>query len=404
MRHPARGNPPADLEAMNQNHKLNLWIECAHVTAIAGEARLQASQAKLTKRGLLQLALAAQFFVGGDIHGPSLPRTGGLARAKFHGYTLPMSSLGRYFIPAGVLLCLWPQINSAEALLLGVGLALLFTNPYLPQTRAWTPKLLQAAVIGLGAGMNLMTVARVGMHGIGYTVLGISFTMALGLLLARWLKTSRDISLLITTGTAICGGSAIAALAPTIRAKPHDVSVSLATVFLLNALALLIFPGFGHALELSQQQFGLWAALAIHDTSSVVGASMQFGAQALEVGTTVKLARALWIVPLTLAIGYWVNRKADSVSDVKAKKPWFILGFLLAAALVTWVPSLSEPGHWVEWIAKRIMVLTLFLIGASLTRESLRAVGIRPLVLGVVLWIVTASVSLTAIVQGWIGV
>ncbi len=315
-----------------------------------------------------------------------------------------MTNLGRYLIPVAAVACLIPQVTSGMALILGVALAVVFSNPYLAMTRKYTSQLLQTAVVGLGAGMNLIVVGRVGLHGIGYTVLGISLTMLIGYILARALRTPRDTSILIMVGTAICGGSAIAAMAPTIRAKPHDVSVSLAVVFMLNALALILFPWIGHILGLTENQFGLWGALAIHDTSSVVGATLQYGPKALEIGTTVKLARALWIVPLTLIVGYVVNRRAQTVSEVKAKYPWFILGFILMAALVTWIPALHEAGHWIEFIAKRLLVVTLFLIGASITREALRTVGVRPLLLGVLLWASMASLSLLAIDLSWISI
>lgn len=312
--------------------------------------------------------------------------------------------MGRILIPLAAVACLLPQVTSGMALILGVALAVAFSNPYLLLIRKYTSQLLQIAVVGLGAGMNLLVVGRVGLHGIGYTVIGISLTMLIGYFLARLLRTPRDTSILIMVGTAICGGSAIAAMAPTIRAQPHDVSVSLAVVFMLNAVALIIFPWIGHMQGLSENQFGLWGALAIHDTSSVVGATLQYGLQALEIGTTVKLARALWIVPLTLIVGYFVNRRAQAVSEVKAKYPWFILGFILMAALVTWMPALQEAGHWIELIAKRLLVVTLFFIGASITREALRTVGVRPLLLGIILWATMASLSLLAVQQNWIAI
>lgn len=212
----------------------------------------------------------------------------------------------------------------------------------------------------------------------------------------------RDAALLITVGTAICGGSAIAAAAPVIRAKHHEVTVSLATIFLLNAVALLVFPALGTRLGLSQDQFGLWSALAIHDTSSVVGATMQYGARALEVGTTVKLARALWIVPLTVALGAFYRPSGDAAEAGKPKRPWFILGFLAAAALVTFFPSLRPAGAVLGTGAKRLLILTLFLIGSGLTASSLKSVGARPLVMGVVLWLLTASATLTGVLTGLI--
>ena len=305
--------------------------------------------------------------------------------------------------PLAFLICLLPQVSSAMALLMGAMLAIALGNPYLDLTRKYTPKLLSAAVVGLGAGMDLNVVGSVGLHGLGYTFMGIALTLTLGLLLGRALGVDKVIATLVAVGTAICGGSAIAAVAPVINAKDHDVSVALGTVFLLNAVALVLFPEVGYALQMSEASFGLWSALAIHDTSSVVGATLHYGNIALQVGTTVKLARALWIVPVTLLFGLLMRRsKSAQAGQGKAKRPWFIVGFLLMAAAVTYVPALREPGHWVEWLAKRGLVLTLFLIGLNLTRKTLSSVGVRPLVQGVALWAITASVTLTAIVRGWI--
>lgn len=311
--------------------------------------------------------------------------------------------IAKVLFPVAALLCLFPFVSSAVALALGVFLAVTLGNPFLHQTRQYTHHLLSWSVVGLGAGMDLMVVARVGLQGIGYTVVGISLTLLAGFLLARFLKIERNTGVLISVGTAICGGSAIAAVSPVIRAKPAEVSVSLGTVFMLNACALLLFPLVGHSLSLSQTQFGLWSALAIHDTSSVVGATLLYGAEALQIGMTVKLARALWIVPLALAIGYVFNRRSGLGEDQgKTKKPWFILGFLAMAAVVTWVPALQPAGHVVEMVAKRTLVLTLFLIGANLTRETLKSVGLRPLLQGVLLWVIAASATLAAVYAGWI--
>lgn len=305
------------------------------------------------------------------------------------------------FYLAGVL-CLLPFVSSAMALALGVILAVTLGNPFVEQTRKYTHHLLSWSVVGLGAGMNLMVVARVGLQGIGYTVIGISLTLLAGYLLSWILRIERNTGVLISVGTAICGGSAIAAVSPVIRAKPAEVSVSLGTVFLLNACALVLFPFIGHILNLSQSQFGLWSALAIHDTSSVVGATLQYGAEALQIGTTVKLARALWIVPLALAIGYVFNRRDNKAAKEKTKKPWFILGFLVMAAVMTWIPEFRLAGDLIEKVAKRTLVLTLFLIGANLTRETLRTVGIRPLLQGLLLWVIAASATLAAVYAGWI--
>lgn len=310
-----------------------------------------------------------------------------------------MKNIARVLVPLLGLICLWPMVPGPLALALGVALALTVGNPYLDLTKLLAPKLMAYSIVGLGFGMNLMVLAKVGLQGIGYTVAGITTTLTLGWVLGRLFKTNRDISLLITSGTAICGGSAIAAVSAVIRAKSQDMTVALGTVFLLNALALVIFPPLGHHFGLSETQFGLWSALAIHDTSSVVGASMEYGAKALEVGTTVKLARALWIVPMALTIGYVRSRDSEAPAG-GFKKPWFILGFVLSAALVTWVPSLQPAGRVIEMIARRALILTLFLIGAGLTRTTLKAVGVRPFALGVTLWICVSIGTLSAILSG----
>lgn len=289
------------------------------------------------------------------------------------------------------LFTVFPFVSSALGLILGLAFALLFSNPFPKETKSWTPRLLQLSVVGLGAQMDLFVIARVGMEGVGYTVVGITLTLFLGFLLNQIIRAEKETALLIGVGTAICGGSAIAAVAPTIKAKSESISVSLACVFLLNSLALLIFPWVGRALHLSQAQFGLWSALAIHDTSSVVGASSEFGQEALEIATTVKLARALWIVPLTLLIGQLVGGKGGG------KKPWFILGFLVMAAFFSFFPQFRGIGEDIAFVARRSLVLTLFLIGSALSKEAIRRVGVKPLVLGVLLWVIVSVATL-----GWI--
>ena len=309
----------------------------------------------------------------------------------------------RLAFPLVACVTLLPFVSPGIALMAGIVLALTVGNPYpLTTARVITP-LLQISVIGLGAGMNLAEVGRVGAHGFFYTVIGITVTMSLGLSMGWLLRTERDTSLLVTVGTAICGGSAIAAVAPAIRAKNHEVSVALATVFFLNAVALFIFPPMGRHFGLSQMQFGVWSALAIHDTSSVVGAAMQYGARALEIATTIKLTRALWIVPVTLVVGMLWNRGSNDKVTSKAKRPWFILGFLAAAAIVTWIPSLKPSAHGVFVGAQRSLVVTLFLIGSGLSRQALQVVGRRPLIQGFLLWIIMGSGTLGAILMGWIG-
>ncbi len=276
-------------------------------------------------------------------------------------------------------------------LLAGILLASTLGNPFTQFTQKHTSSLLQISVVGLGAGMNLLVVGVVGLQGIGYTITGITFTAILGYLLARILKTPPTLSALITIGTGICGGSAIAASGPILKADNEEMSISLGVVFILNALALFIFPPIGHALSLTQHQFGLWSALAIHDTSSVVGASMQYGKEALELATTVKLARALWIIPVSLIIAFFMKSKS------KIKMPWFIFGFILVAAIVTWVPELHSFGQSVSDFAKKILILTLFFIGLNLNISSIKKVGVKPLLLGIFLWIIVASTTVMAI-------
>jgi uncharacterized integral membrane protein (TIGR00698 family) len=299
-----------------------------------------------------------------------------------------------------------PRPSGGLALCAGAALGLLLGNPYAAKTRKLAQWALQLSVVGLGFGMDLRVVMRAGLHGMGWTIAGIAGCLALGALLARTLRVAGRTGMLISVGTAICGGSAIAALAPVVRADEDEIAVALATVFLLNAAALLIFPPIGHAVHLSQAQFGLWAALAIHDTSSVVAAAMSYGAQALEIATTVKLARALWIVPLTLLAGVWMARRERTQARetalgaglrTKPARPWFIAGFIAAAALVTFLPTLKPIGQSIRLGAQQTLVATLFLIGTGLSAGALRRVGIRPLALGVLLWIAVGTISLAAI-------
>jgi uncharacterized integral membrane protein (TIGR00698 family) len=299
---------------------------------------------------------------------------------------------------------LLPWFSSGAALLAGIAVALTVGNPWPATTRALAHRALTWSVVGLGAGMNLTVVGRVGLHGFGYTVIGIACALWVGTFLGRRLRVARDTSLLVTVGTAVCGGSAIAAVAPSIGAKEQDISMALVTVFLLNAIALFVFPAIGHRLHLGQDAFGLWCALAIHDTSSVVGAAAQYGERALEVATAAKLARALWIVPLTLAIAFLRAREAERpVSPAgKAKQPWFMVGFLVVAALVTFVPSLRGAGHVVAVSAHRLLAATLFLMGLGLSRAALRTIGVRPLIQACALWAVLASATLGAILCRWI--
>ncbi len=299
----------------------------------------------------------------------------------------------------GFIYCLSPWGSAATALILGVLIAVIFGNSFSNQTKLYTQKLLAYSVVGLGAGMNLITVSKVGLSGLGITAISITVTLLLGLAIGKLTKSDKEISILIAVGTAICGGSAIAAVAPIMKVKSHSITVALGTVFLLNALALVLFPAIGHFFNLSQEQFGLWSALAIHDTSSVVGAGMQYGSEALHTGITIKLARALWIVPLTIVFGFLCH-DLEAEHGSKAKRPWFILGFLLMAAVVTWIPQLQEIGHIIEGIARKCLVITLFLIGSNLTVKTLKTVGLRPFMQGLFLWFLVSTCALLLIKYG----
>jgi uncharacterized integral membrane protein (TIGR00698 family) len=313
---------------------------------------------------------------------------------------------GLFLLVAGF--CLTPWASPALALALGSGFALTLGNPF-PERSARTSRwLLQGAVVGLGFGMSLSAVVRAGASGVGYTVAGIATTLMLGALLGRWLRVERETSFLVTAGTSICGGSAIAAVGPAIGARPEAMSVALATVFVLNAVALYLFPWLGHLLGLSEGQFAIWAAVAIHDTSSVVGAAAAYGPRALESATVLKLARALWIVPLALGAAAVARRRGARVGAkvggaggrARLKLPWFIGLFLLAAVVRTVLPPVALPAlDALARAARLALVLTLFLIGAGLTRQTLRAVGVRPLVQGVLLWVAVAGLALAAVVR-----
>ncbi len=275
------------------------------------------------------------------------------------------------------------------ALTAGLGLALASNVSPPAQVKAVTTYALQLGVVALGAGMNLVVVWQIGSSGALLTAIGLSAALLIGLGLGRWLKVAGDTPLLIAVGTAICGGSAIAAVASVIAPEEEETSVSLAVVFVLNAVALVVFPLLGHAMGLSQPVFGRWAALGIHDTSSVVGAGLAYGPEALAIATTTKLARALWIVPVTLVIAFARRGKLRTI-----QWPWFILGFVAVAALFTWVPDLAPIAPTVTLVGQRALLLALFLIGLSLSRSALAKVGARPLALGMLLWIIVAGIAL----------
>jgi uncharacterized integral membrane protein (TIGR00698 family) len=283
------------------------------------------------------------------------------------------------------------------ALAMGLGFGLLFSHPFGKESASFSKFLLQASVVGLGFGMNLHEVVRAGRSGFLYTLVSISFALILGMLLGVVLRVAKTPAYLISAGTAICGGSAIAAVGPITGASDEQMAVSLGTVFVLNSVALLIFPVIGAALKLSQSQFGLWAALAIHDTSSVVGAAAKYGASALQVGTTVKLARALWIVPVSLGTAVVKGAKA------KIKWPWFIGLFCLAAICYTYLPLFAPAYGICVKLARIGLTATLYLIGSGISIATLKEVGHRPLLQGILLWLLISVASLWLIRTGWIG-
>jgi len=279
-------------------------------------------------------------------------------------------------------------------LLLGLVIAQSTGHPYLHLNHKATQILLQASVVGLGFGMNLHAALQAGKQGILFTIVSISGTLLAGYFLGKWLKTDKKTSFLISAGTAICGGSAIAAISPVIKAEEKQISVALGCVFILNSVALFIFPMIGHNLNLSQTQFGLWCAIAIHDTSSVVGAAGKYGPHALEVATTVKLARALWIVPVTFISSFIFKNRAG-----KTNIPYFIGLFIIALIANTYVPVVKLAGPYLVVIAKAGLTLTLFLIGAGLSRKVISSVGLKPLLQGVVLWMAISASALYAVMH-----
>jgi uncharacterized integral membrane protein (TIGR00698 family) len=298
-------------------------------------------------------------------------------------------------------------LSPPVALTVGIVFGVSFPHPYINESRGIARTLLQSSVVALGFGMNLHEVLKAGRSGFIYTAMGISFALLAGMALGKLLQVRGNSSFLITTGTAICGGSAIAAIGPILQANEEEMAVSLGTIFILNSIALLIFPPIGNALHLSQSQFGLWAALAIHDTSSVVGATTKYGPLALVIGTTVKLARALWIVPLALAIAA-IKRNRSQKSSVsgdpalRIQFPWFILFFILAAVLNTYVRTLEHITPSLFTLGRLGLTATLFLIGSGISRTTLKTVGWRPLLLGVVLWLAVGISSLYFIRTGFI--
>jgi uncharacterized integral membrane protein (TIGR00698 family) len=288
-------------------------------------------------------------------------------------------------------------VTPPVALFIGLAFALLCGQAYPKFNKKVSKKLLQYSVVGLGFGMNLHASLASGKEGMLFTIISVIGTMLIGMFIGRkLLKVNRDTSYLISSGTAICGGSAIAAVGPVIKAKDSDMSVALATIFVLNAIALFVFPVLGGWLGLTQQEFGTWAAIAIHDTSSVVGAGAAYGEEALQVATTIKLTRALWIIPLALVTSFIFKSEGKKVSI-----PWFILWFIVAILMNTYVlDSMPEVGKAISGLARKGLIITMFFIGASLSTDVLKAVGLKPLVQGVSLWLVISVGSLAYILWG----
>ncbi|SPW25609.1 MAG: membrane protein [Elizabethkingia anophelis] len=293
-----------------------------------------------------------------------------------------------------LIFCVTPFVEPPLALILGFVVSFFIGHPYIKHNSFAAKYLLQFSVVGLGFGMNLTEAIKVGKEGLIFTVASIFFTLIVGLIIGRYLKINKSTSTLISGGTAICGGSAIAALAPVINAKDEDISVAMACIFILNALALLIFPVIGHQLNMSQDQFGLWSAIAIHDTSSVIGSAQKYGEEALKIATTVKLERALWIIPVSILLSI-----LNKGSVKKIKIPYFILGFIGAILLAYYFPQIRPFGEIMVFTAKKALNITLFLIASGLSISSIKKVGVKPLVQGVLLWIFISVGSLLVIME-----
>ena len=296
------------------------------------------------------------------------------------------------YIPALRFLAAW--VTPPMVLFIGLVFALLCGQAYPTFNKNVSKKLLQYSVIGLGFGMNLQASLASGKEGMLFTIISVVGTLLIGMFIGcKVLKLNRNTSYLISSGTAICGGSAIAAVGPIIKAKDTDMSMALATVFILNAIGLFLFPALGHWLGLSQQEFGTWAAIAIHDTSSVVGAGAAYGEEALQVATTIKLTRALWIIPLALITSIIFRSDGKKISI-----PWFILFFIVAMLINTYLlADYPEVGKFIAGIARKGLIITMFFIGASLSVDVIKSVGIRPLLQGILLWIIISAASLAYI-------
>lgn len=292
-----------------------------------------------------------------------------------------------------LLFCTTFFVSPPIALVLGLIVANLFGHPFLELNHKATNYLLQFSVVGLGFGMNVHSAVSAGKEGFLFTIISIVSTLILGTFLGKWFKTEKKTSHLISCGTAICGGSAIAAIAPVIQSNEKQTSVALGVIFILNSVALFLFPAVGDWLDLSQKEFGLWCAIAIHDTSSVVGAASKYGPEALQIATTVKLARALWIIPVALITAFIFKNKSG-----KIKIPYFIGLFILAMIANTYLPKMASVTPHLVSISKIGLSVTLFLIGAGLNRTVLKSVGLKPLAQGILLWTFIAIATLISII------
>jgi len=298
-----------------------------------------------------------------------------------------------FFIVLAVL-CLTPLISSPIALALGFALAVFMGNPFEKHLHQYIHLLLQISIVGLGFGLKLDEALNAGKTGLMLTIVSIVTVMVLGYFLGKIFKLERPLSYLLSAGTAICGGSAIAAVSPIIKPSTKQISLALAIVFTLNSIALFVYPAIGHLLNLSQEQFGLWCAVGIHDTSSVVGAASKYGDEALKIATTVKLARALWIIPVSLITMFIFKSKGT-----KIKIPWFIGYFIIAILLNTYFPVLDRFSSSITVLAKSGLNLTLFFIGSTLSLQTLKSIGLKPLLTAVLLWITISAGSLLYIIR-----
>lgn len=314
-----------------------------------------------------------------------------------------MNNLGRYVYILVILLIAFPFkafgvsdfITPALALFAGLVFALIFPMPFPKFNKKGSKYLLQASVVGLGFGMNVVTALKSGSEGMMFTIVSVIGVMAFGILIGIWMHLNRKTAYLISSGTAICGGSAIAAVGPVLKADDHEMAVSLGVIFILNAIALFIFPPIGHYFGMTQAQFGTWAAIAIHDTSSVVGAGDAYGAEACQIATLIKCTRALWIIPLAFATMFIFRDKKGS----KVSIPWFIFLFVAAMVVNTYCGIPSAVSDTIVYISKKALVVTLFFIGAGLSVGMVKKVGIRPLLLAILLWIIIGVSSFMVVMN-----